>query len=617
MGRQGLGTQLAALFLLGWLALAVGQVHGGEPPVFRLETGGHTAMVRGLFFADNGKRLISAGDDKTIRIWDISNGRLEKTIRGQYGPGPEGMIYAAALSPDQRLLAVGGWMGPGHDYQGEELGRIRIHDLGTGEVVTMLTGHRDVVLSLAFSPDGQYLASGSFDHAVRLWCVEDWNLKSRELVGHRAGVYGLDFSPDSKYLVSGGDDGDLCIWGVSDGEQIRHLGGHTGRVRTVAWSRNGDCIFSGASDGIIKMWDTRDGSLVKDLAVLDKHPRSFSLSRDGTKLLVGTASFIGPYQCRILAVPSGRTISIFETHKNTIVATALSPDGDLAAVASGLNHEIYLWSSTTGRLSQILAGSGRRIWKVGIAENGLEIAWGINGDSSAMNARAELEKSLLFPIDSGDQRSVSLDLKDSARFRVSTQQANNCELRSGPGGAFGYDDAVLEITKAGELKARIVRDGTSGYRHRAFTLTPDGKMAISGGDLGVLTAYDTATGGVLMDFVGHEGEILDVAVSGNGGVLVSGGTDQTMKLWDLTGTGRIVRPLLNVFVDHENQWLTWTLDGYFECSPGARRYVGWQVNKGAGETADFFGADYLPGRHRPEVLSEIIKSMVRGMIRVR
>src|SRR5437899_1702202 len=81
-----------------------------DAPQLMLDTGGHMALLRDLAFTPDGKQLISAGDDKVIRVWDWQAGKIIRTIRGQVGPGTEGSIYAMALSPDGRWLAAGGFM---------------------------------------------------------------------------------------------------------------------------------------------------------------------------------------------------------------------------------------------------------------------------------------------------------------------------------------------------------------------------------------------------------------------------------------------------------------------------------------------------------------------------
>ena len=144
-----------------------------------LDTGGHMATIKGLVFTPDGKQIVSAGLDKSIRVWDWQTGSTVRMIRGHIGLGSEGVTYALALSPDGRWLAAGGFMAPGHGVRDNEVGDIRLFDFASGKLVGLLRGHADAVNSLAFSPDGKLLISGSADRAAIIWDVAGRRLLHR------------------------------------------------------------------------------------------------------------------------------------------------------------------------------------------------------------------------------------------------------------------------------------------------------------------------------------------------------------------------------------------------------------------------------------------------------
>ena len=131
-----------------------------DTPLPMLDTSGHMAKISGIAFTPDGRQLVSASDDKTIRVWDLASGKTVRTIRGESAPGDAGKVYAMALSPDGKWLAGGVIAalarGPPSDA-------IRLYEFASGKLVALLKGHANVVNGLAFSPDGSKLISGSCD----------------------------------------------------------------------------------------------------------------------------------------------------------------------------------------------------------------------------------------------------------------------------------------------------------------------------------------------------------------------------------------------------------------------------------------------------------------------
>jgi WD40 repeat protein len=590
---KGLYFQYLAVFLLlGLHGLgqaaepAPGAGASGQKPVLMIDSGGHTAQVTSLLFTHDGRYLVSGGDDKVIRVWNVETGETVRTLRGQIQPGDEGKIYAAALSPDDRYLAVGGWL--------SSYGDIRLYDFQTGEMVAVFHGHENVIIALDFSPDGRMLASASADKTVRLWEVAS-RKPLHVLSGHKDFVYTVAFSPAGDRVVSGSGDRSLRLWDAKSGELLRDMEGHEGRVKTAAFSPDGRYIASGSEDKSIRLWDATTGSFVKELSRGEYPVYGLAFTPDGQRLLVRN---VPSFACTVLSIPAGEVLFRFEKHDNTVNALAVSPDGKIIATGGGNANEIYLWDPTAGSVIRKLVGHGRPVWSVGFARDGRSIAFGTTLQAGELNDRGPLEQTLV--LGHSGELGVSLEGRsaNTGTFQRATERLGTYQLKTKSGNI----DPVLQVLRDGKVIREIERDSYSGYDHRSFTWINAGNQFVSGGSRGFLSLYDSNTGEKIRDLVGHTGDIWAIAPSPDGKRLVSGSDDQTIRLWDLTtGTN-----LLTVFVATD-EWVAWTPRGYYTSSLHGDRYLGWHVNQGVDRAAAYYPAAQFQQLYRPDVVAEYLK----------
>jgi WD40 repeat protein len=594
--------------------LQAAQDQGG--PLLMLDTGGNMASIRGVAFVQDGKQLVSAGYDKVIRVWDWQSGKTIRTIRGRAGPGTEGQIFAMALSPDGRLLAVGGWM----DATTAQLpccGDIRLYDVKSGNLVGLLKGYTSVVLGLAFSPDGKRLISGGWNNEAFIWDVENRKLLHR-LQGHTDETVAAAFTPDGQRVVTGSHDKTLRLWRADDGGLIAELKGHTDKIWTLAIRSSDGMIASGDETGEIRLWDGRTGQFLRTLANQGGEVATLRYSPDGQWLLstVGYCNNCTRIQ-HVWEVATGKEIVAFTEHDNSVYAGAISPDGRVAATG-GFHGEIRLWKLATGTAvigpegrPVVLAAAGEPIWAVGFSGDGQRIAWGTKWESppGRVTHGSEGTSPLLFQLQlPAGRTSLGRPEPISAAARGDFVRARliygDHSLTHHQGGTFGYNDAILDLMKGGKVITSIERALPSeGFGHRSYTFTPDGQTIISGGNNGLLFAYNLK-GERLGKFVGHESDVWAVAPSPDGRLLVSGSGDQTARLWNLKTRELIV----TLFRGTDGEWVMWTPQGYYTGSPGADKIVGWQINKGVDQVPDYVGADQLRQHlNRPDIVEKAIK----------
>jgi WD40 repeat protein len=607
--------------VFSWLVLLMGTAGAqtADKPQLMLDTGGHMAMIKGIAFTPDGRQLVSASNDKTIRVWDLASGKTVRTIRGESAPGQAGKVFAMALSPDGKWLAAGGWTYP--ECKGR-CGEIRLYEFASGKLVALLKGHTNVVLGLAFSPDGSRLISGSGDNTAILWDtgiragtrVAEPKLLHR-LEGHKDFIYTVGFSPDGSRAVTGSYDHDLRLWRVADGKEIAHMTGHGDKVSSLAVAPDGT-IASGDWSGEIRLWDSRDGRFLRVLARQEgTHVGSLSFSPDH-KLLLSGCGYGGcaAKPQHVYDIASGKEIATYTRHDNIVLATAFSPDGRWAATSGGNNMEIHLWDPHSGKPRPgpdgkplRLAGQGQPVWAAGFSADGRRIGWGnmaiCPGENSCPDRLGLLQFALTLPLGEGALGApVALGEAEAGAFRRAQASFGGFSLSHRKGGAYG-GDAILDISKDGRAVASIARNATNGLQHRSYSFTPDGETVISGGAGGVLTAYDRA-GNKAGDFVGHEGDVMAVAPSPDGRLLVSGAADQTVRLWNL----KTRELLVTLFRGTDGEWAMWTPQGFYAASPGGGERIGWQINRGPEHEAEFVTAAQL-GTHlnRPDIVARAIQ----------
>ncbi|MFN6567293.1 trypsin-like peptidase domain-containing protein [Dendronalium sp. ChiSLP03b] len=281
-------------------------------------------------------------------------GHSEKAI----GSNIKGHVTSVAFSPDGRTLASGSW-----DKT------IKIWDVATGEEIRTLQSNSYWAESVAFSPDGKTLASGGgiFDKTIKLWNLITGQ-EIRTLKSNLDTVTSVAFSPDGKSLASRGDYSTIKIWDVATGKEIRTLKGHSGVLCSVAFNPDGKTLASGSGDGTIKLWNVATGEEISTLKS-NSYVQSIAISSDGKILVSG-----GDWTIKIWDLINKEEIRTLNSYYK-VNSVAISPDGKILASSSG-DNTIKIWDIATGQEISTLKGHSDLVTSVVFSPDGKTLASG-------------------------------------------------------------------------------------------------------------------------------------------------------------------------------------------------------------------------------------------------
>lgn len=448
----------------------------------------HHAAVHAVAFDTHGERLASAGDDQTVRLWQLVGNASAGANAANAGVsvkalrqlrGHQGSIWGLAFSPDGQRLASAS-----KDHTA------RIWNSHSGELERILRGHRQLVWGLAFGPEGRFVATSGPDKNVRLWDLRAGHGK-RGQAGHPGMVVGVAFSPDGRTLASGGIDTTIRLWDVASGRQRRRLDGHGAKVWAVDFSPDGQTLASASADATIRLWNVVSGRQRRLL--LGHRGAIFDLrySRDGLRLVSGsndrTVRLWDPRAGRLLRVLRGHGAAVHGVDVRALAATSAPTTGATKEtrylVASGsADRKVRLWDAGSGEPRATLQGHEDEIWGVALSSDGREL---ISASADRTLRQWDLERNearhvlrvagrLYWPAYRPGDRALAAACSDGS--------VKLCQLRSAATPTQPQTPWRCQDLRGHRSEVNVVR------------FSPDGKLAASSSDDGTLRTWDVERG---------------------------------------------------------------------------------------------------------------------------
>jgi WD40 repeat protein len=530
-----------------------------------------------------GRWLVTVAHDKTGRVWDLATGRLLRVLRIPLAADADGKLFATAISPDGRLVALGGWLRLSGDTS--KAHNILIYDRASGRLLRRLTGLDNVTHGLAFSPDGQWLAAGvAGGDGLRVWHVSDWSQSYRDR-DFNGGIYGMDFSRDGR-LATFGEDGFVRLYRLSGGSWSRE------RKTTVPGGKDPLSIQFSPDDRYLALgfYDTPrvnvlDGETL-ELAyepdtdgIKDDNIGWVGWSADGERLYAGGRySRNSQHMARVWQDGGRGSHRDLALARDTLSGLHPLPDGRMVYLAS---DPVWGWISPDG---QVRPAAGSPIGDLRgsregfrVSADGLRVRFGFESDGRSpvvfdlvQQAYVKDEAGLIVPrhsapgMEPSNWKNYKNPSLNGQSLKLSNFETSRSVVAAADGIILGADWNLRRFDRNGKELWSRPTPGTNWGLNRPG----DGEVFVAANGDGALRWHRVSDGAELLAFYPHA---------------------------------------------DRKRWVLWTPGGYFAASPGGEELIGWHLNRGLDQEPDFFPASRFRERfHRPDVIARILQTRDEG-----
>ena len=559
-------------------------------PILRLELDSHVAPIQDFDLDPENRVIATSSLDKTVRLWEVQTGKLIQTLRFPIAPASEGELYCIRISPDGKQIACAGFTG----FAWDKLLCVYIFDRETGKMTQRLTGISETVYSMTFTPNGKYLVCGLTDGGLRAFLLET-----------------------GKAVLEDKDYGE--------------------RISSLSFTNAGNLVAS-CWDGTIHLYN-EDLSKVQKKAASGKHPTGAVFSPDGSKIAVG-------YSDRpLVEVLSGKDLSplylpsMKGVTNGDICNVAWSPDGKLLWAGHTLHKEgsslrtIRRWQEGGKGAFTDIPASNNTIFSIKPMTNGSiafctgDPAWGVIDSSgvskiyvySQLPDYRGMQGEMLLSKD-GSTVQFSYEIGGTAPARFSLEKSavtsdfhkkNGDPLAEGKRDNLfppilkqeGWDLKNWEDSFTPELNGKKFK--LDDYElSRCYAFSPDKKTLLLGTDRKLrLFSKD----GMQVGETPIPANSWAVNISSDGRVATAALADGTIRWFSMADGAPLIALFPHTDKDH---WILWTPNGYYDSAPGAEGLLGWHVNRGKDQAADFFPVSrFRETFNRPDVLAQLFKTL--------